>query len=101
MVSPDVIQTWRDKKAIVLQLQKETTRAYISYLEVKKSMSILQKRAPDFTQVEAIDAAIFSVFDRYYRIYIAACNDANDFREARNIDRVEEITPFDFHSIVV
>ena len=92
---------WNNKKAIALLYQRETTRAYLAYLEIQKLTSLLESRAPNSTQGADARNAVFLLFDRYYRLYIAACNDANDCIGRYGLVAATYTSPFDFHSLMV
>jgi hypothetical protein len=92
---------WNSKKAIALQYQKDATRAYMAYLEVQKLTGLLECRAPKSTQGEDALNAVFLLFDRYYRLYIAACNDVNACIGRYGLVDAVYTSLFDFHSLAL
>jgi hypothetical protein len=92
---------WEDKKTIALQYQKDATRAYLTYLEVQKLANTLERRAIECTQgAEALNA-VFHLFDKYYRLYIAACNEVNACIGKYGLVDAIYMSTFDFHSLTL
>jgi hypothetical protein len=95
---------WEDLRNSANELQKETTRACLAYLEVKKIFFSIEEKGRGGDIAEDVRSAVGTlsrVFIRYEGLYLLACDKANAYRKAYDVWDSMDIKPFNFWSIKV